>query len=699
MFNLTWTVPLFPLLAFAVIVLFTHDNRRLSSSIAIGGITLSTIVGWGIFLTAATASHLEPFYLDVPFLPTGATTFSIGVMVDAFNAAMLFMVPFVCMMIFIYSQGYMAQDPRYSRFFAYISLFAAGMLGLSVADNLLLLFISWEIMGLCSYLLIGFWSFRGSDEQHIDDAQVVRARAACLKAFLTTRVGDVLLFAGMALLYSHTGTLSIRQIFSAETIEMLKETHWNLGLLGVQPAITVIALLVFGGAVGKSAQFPLHVWLPDAMEGPTPVSALIHAATMVAAGVYLVARTLPLFTAVEGSAALWWVAVIGAITAFFGATIGLAQDDIKRVLAYSTISQLGYMMMALGLGAFVAAVFHLITHAFFKALLFLGSGSVIHGMHHGHHEISHGHQDESFNANDMKLMGGLSSKMGHTYWTYWFGTLALCGIVPFAGFWSKDEILASAFQGFAHQGALSLPFWVWLAGTLGAFITALYMGRQMGLVWFGQPRHEAARHAHESPPSMTVPLMALAAGALLLGLFNVPPFTWLHHFLAHVHAEAGFHLEEVPFSLAVAGVSTVLAVGGLCLGTWLYKDYRLGQVEPFERALGPLFTLLKNKYYVDEFYHLVIIRPVVWLAGFCFKIDNKWVVDPLVNLAGTVGKLASEIAMNLDTIVVDGAVNGAGYVTKGAGAVLRQTQTGRVQNYLLFAAATVLLVLGVYLAL
>lgn len=250
-----------------------------------------------------------------------------------------------------------------------------------------------------------------------------------------------------------------------------------------------------------------------------------------------------------------------------------------------------------------------------------------------------------------------------------------------------------------REGALSLPFWVWLAGTLGAFITALYMGRQMGLVWYGQPRHEAARHAQESPPSMTVPLMVLAAGALLLGLLNVPPFTWFHHFLAHVHAEEIFHLEEVPFSLAVAGVSTVLALGGLWLGTWLYKDYRPGQVEPFERALGPLFTLLRNKYYVDEIYHLFIIRPVVWLAGFCFKVDNQWVVDPMVNLVGEIGRVFAEASALLDAMVVDGAVNAVGHLTQWAGGVLRQTQTGRVQNYLLLATATVLLLLGVYLAL
>jgi NADH-quinone oxidoreductase subunit L len=405
---------------------------------------------------------------------------------------MLFMVPFVCLMIFIYSQGYMNlgqpnQDPRYSRFFAYISLFAAGMLGLVVARDMVLLFVSWEIMGLCSYLLIGFWSFRRRDsEHHIDEAQVVRARQAALKAFITTRIGDVLLFSGIALLYSYTGTLTFRELFQPQTLDTLK----SMTLVGM-PAVTVIALLIFGGSVGKSAQFPLHVWLPDAMEGPTPVSALIHAATMVAAGVYLVARTLPLFIAGFDTAtapALYWVAVIGAITALLGATIGLAQDDIKRVLAYSTISQLGYMMIGLGLGSIVAGIFHLLTHAFFKALLFLGAGSVIHGVEHGHHVAAEGGTDahtagEHFNPNDMKTMGGLRHRMPRTFYTYLAGTLALVGIVPFAGFWSKDEILAEAFHLWRLDGTLNLPFWAWLAGTLGAFLTALYMGRQLGLVF------------------------------------------------------------------------------------------------------------------------------------------------------------------------------------------------------------------------
>jgi NADH-quinone oxidoreductase subunit L len=444
------------------------------------------------------------------------------------------------------------------------------------------------------------------------------------------------------------------------------------------------------------------------MEGPTPVSALIHAATMVAAGVYLVARTLPLFIAgfnVANAPALHWVAIIGAITAFFGATIGLAQDDIKRVLAYSTISQLGYMMMGLGLGSLVAGIFHLLTHAFFKALLFLGSGSVIHGMEHGHHVADTAHHTEgSFNPNDMKTMGGLRHKMPRTFWPYLFGMLALVGIFPFAGFWSKDEILAEAFhlwQGGAGTAPLpGLPFWVWLAGTLGAFITALYMGRQMGLVFSGEPRHAAAEHAHESPHSMTAPLMVLAAFALIGGLANAPFLgNPLHGFMGEVHqASEVVHSAAVPFSLAVAGISTALALLGLLIGWAVYRNYRAGEVEPFQRWLGPVFTLLKNKYYVDELYHLVIIRPVVWLADQVFNFDSRWVIDPLVNLAGTVGRVAAEITQALDEVVVDWAfVEGTAKTINAFGGWLRQIQTGRAQNYLLVLAVTLLMLLGLYL--
>ena len=381
---------------------------------------------------------------------------------------MLFMVPFVCLMICIYSKGYMnygteAVDSRYSRFFAYISLFACGMLGLVVSDNLVTLLIFWELMGLCSYLLIGFWF-----EKKYADPNRITPKQAGLKAFLTTRVGDILMLAGMLLLYTQTGTLTFKEIFSTEVLEKLATTY----AFGQVPWATVIAILIFGGAVGKSAQFPLHIWLPDAMEGPTPVSALIHAATMVSAGVYLVARTFPLFVAVEGGTQLAVVAFIGAFTALFSGTI-VSPKTTSNWLAYSTISQLGFMFAALGIGAYVAAVFHLITHAFFKALLFLGSGSVIHGVEHGHHHAGHkghGHDSGEFDANDMMNMGGLLRRMPATGWAFIAGALALTGIFPWAGFWSKDEILADAWNAFMH--VVHSEIWSWAMLTLAALLTA-----------------------------------------------------------------------------------------------------------------------------------------------------------------------------------------------------------------------------------
>jgi NADH-quinone oxidoreductase subunit L len=357
------------------------------------------------------------------------------------------------------------------------------------------------------------------------------------------------------------------------------------------------------------------------------------------------------------------------------------------------------MMMGLGLGSLVAGIFHLLTHAFFKALLFLGSGSVIHGMEHGHHAAA-AHDEHGFNANDMKTMGGLRRRMGRTFWPYLFGTLALVGIFPFAGFWSKDEILAEAFHLWQTSGTLSLPFWVWLAGTLGAFLTALYMGRQVGLVFWGEPRHAAAEHAHESPASMTVPLAILAAFALVGGLANAPFLgSPLHGFMGEVHsASEVVHSEALPFSLAVAGISTVLALLGLVAGWAIYRNYRAGEVEPFQRWLGPVFTLLKNKYYVDEFYHLVIIRPVLWLSDQVFNFDNRWVLDPIVNLVGTIGRAAADISQVLDSTVVDSTlVEGTAKAFNAAGGWLRQIQTGRAQNYLLVVAVTVLMLLGLYL--
>ncbi len=445
--NLAWLIPLFPFLAFVAIPLFTHRNRKLSHILVVGGIAIAWLLGWIVFGRAvwSWAQHGGELAYESPlihWLVSGTERFGLGIYIDPATAIMLFMVPFVCTMIFIYAIGYMnfgtdEEDPRYSRFFCYLSLFATGMLGMLVFNNLLTYFIFWEIMGTCSYLLIGFWY-----EKKYPDPNKITPKEAGLKAFLVTKIGDLFFMLGLALLYAEVGSLAYRDIFSPETLDHLAHTMF----LGTSTSVaTVIALLLFGGTVGKSAQFPLHVWLPDAMEGPTPVSALIHAATMVSAGVFLIVRVFPIIQ-VASEAAIFgipFIAFIGALTAFGSSIIAIAQDDVKGVLAFSTISQLGYMIAALGIGAYVAGAFHLITHAFFKALLFLSSGSVIHGMEHGHHHAhGHGHHDDDdddhdeedeheehdepwFNPNDMMNMGGLASRMPRTYIAFLLGGLAL----------------------------------------------------------------------------------------------------------------------------------------------------------------------------------------------------------------------------------------------------------------------------------
>jgi NADH-quinone oxidoreductase subunit L len=657
-------IPIVPLITFAIIVVFTNRNKKLSSYLAVAAIFISFLISMVIVLNAVI--HMPHFaeepavHLTLLRVPTGASTLDIGVQIDPLTVAVLFMVPTVCLMIFIYSIGYMEGDPRYSRFFAYICLFATGMLGLVVSDNLLLFFVCWEIMGLCSYLLIGFWFEKPA------------AMWAGLKAFVTTRIGDVLLLLGLVLLYFQTGALRFETVFDG--VERLAETNPNL--------MFVIGLLVFGGAVGKSAQFPLHVWLPDAMEGPTPVSALIHAATMVAAGVFLVARMLPIFAVLAGMPALTWVAAIGAFTALFASTIAVAQDDIKRVLAYSTISQLGYMVMSLGIGGFVAAVFHLITHAFFKALLFLGSGSVIHAVE----------------TNDMMQMGGLRKKMPYTFWTFLAGMLALAGVPPLAGFWSKDEILATAFL----QNQV-----VWATGTLAAFITAFYMTRQVCLTFLGQPRNHEV-HAHESPRVMYIPLIILALGAVLLGLTGVPadfpvlgpllggnPF---HHFIAEQFQQWHYvHLPHVEFMPTIMLVSIVMAFGGIGLGYLLYGRNPLvaGQRDPLER-MGVVWKVLRNKYYIDEIYRATIIRGTIGLSNVCARFDLG-IIDGIVNLIGKLTERWSWVSRLFDVYIIDGIVNGVGRVASAVGQELRYIQTGRVQNYMIIVVISVLLLAGVFL--
>jgi len=721
-FNLTWLIPLFPFLAFSVIILFTQDNRKLSHSIGIGAAAISWLIGWGVAFSAFATPHLGevPIHLQAKWIPTGTTWLQIGTWIDPLSAIMLFMVPFVCLMIFIYSVGYMGYgrdhvDPNYSRFFAYISLFAAGMLGLVVSENLLTLFISWEIMGLCSYLLIGFWFAK-----NYADPTKITPREAGLKAFLVTKVGDLFLLLGILYLHTQTGSLSYDVIFSRGVLRALAENSVTIPLLGTWSVASLIGLLIFGGVIGKSAQFPLHVWLPDAMEGPTPVSALIHAATMVSAGVFLIVRVFPLLRIVietgHHNPTMGFIAFIGAFTAFFSSTIAVAQDDIKGVLAFSTISQLGYMVAALGIGAYIAGAFHLITHAFFKALLFLGSGSVIVGCHH---------------EQDMMKMGGLKDKMPITFWTFLAGGLSLSGFpVITSGFWSKDEILTDAWDAFLRQGFVSWPFFVWLLLTLAAFLTALYTARQISLTFLGEPRGHHAEHAHETPTTMTLPLIALAFFALTLGFVNMPEQlvghgnNWFHQFFDP-------EFPATPLTLPVMLFSVVLALGGLGLGWLVYgrKPLARGEIDPLQRGfqkvkLGWLYRALRHRYYLDELYQATFVRGTIKLADMIANHDEKlidrlvnlvgrggrslshalgWVdreaVDGAVDLVGRGGVLVSIFSGVADNKIVDGLVNGFAEATGWVGAkVLRPIQTGKVQNYLLVLLTTILALLGFYLA-
>ncbi|RPJ02122.1 MAG: NADH-quinone oxidoreductase subunit L, partial [Chloroflexi bacterium] len=533
--TLIWLIPLPPLVAFFVIVLLTNRSKGLSHTLAIGSALLSFAASMYIFWRAINTEHLgeSPLGSAINWLPTGDTWFRIGVQIDPLQAVTLFFVAWTVLMIFVYSTGYHnfgqpkgdndrpglpphgatvrdehghahkvpSVEPMYSRFFAFISLFAFAMFALVVSDNLLTLYVGWEIMGLCSYLLIGFWYGKES------------ARNAAVKAFLTTRIGDVFMLLGLAFLYTATGTLSYREIFSNEAVLQALSTT-SSGFLGLSVA-GAIGILLFIGTVGKSAQWPLHVWLPDAMEGPTPVSAMIHAATMVSAGVYLAIRIFPLVSygwepGLPLPPAMTVMAFIGAFTALFAALIAVAQNDIKRVLAYSTISQLGYMIAALGVGAYAAAAFHLFTHAFFKALLFLGSGSVIHGMEHGVL-----HTDSHVDPQDMWNMGGLRRKMPVTFWTFLIGGFALSGFpLLTAGFWSKDEILAGAFNG-----GFPVVFGVLARAAL---LTVFYTMRQITLTFLGEPRSDAAEHARETPWSMALPLVVLAVFAVAAGWSGIP---------------------------------------------------------------------------------------------------------------------------------------------------------------------------------
>ncbi|HEX9838379.1 MAG TPA: NADH-quinone oxidoreductase subunit L [Anaerolineales bacterium] len=704
--TLIWLIPFPPVLAFFLIVLFTNKNKVLSHTLAVGAAFLSWLGSMIVFVRALGVEHLgeHPFESSVNWLPTGDTWFRIGVLIDPTGAAVLFFVSITIFMIFLYSVGYQnygqpqgdhdvkglpphgatveehghkhvvpSVEPMYSRFFAFLGLFAFGMYVLVVSDNLLTFFVGWEIMGLCSYLLIGFWYAKPS------------ARDAAVKAFMTTRIGDVFMLLGIAYLYSATGTLSFREIFTEETLQALATTMTPV--LGLSAA-GLIGLLLFIGTVGKSAQFPLHVWLPDAMEGPTPVSAMIHAATMVSAGVYAVIRMFPLITADFTGHGLTTtmsiIAFIGAFTALFAATIAVSQNDVKRVLAYSTISQLGYMIAALGIGAYVAAAFHLITHAFFKALLFLGSGSVIHGMEHGVLHTGNHHVDPQ----NMFNMGGLRKKMPITFWTFLIGGFALSGFpLITAGFWSKDEILADAF-GHGY-------WWVFGALALAAFLTAFYTMRQITLTFLGEPRTKEAEHAQETPWPMTTPLVILAFFAVTYGWVGIPEHfpglgglvpNWFHEFVGGTLAE---HPEALAFNWIPLITSLIVALGGLFFGWLVYRNVNSVSEDKLQ------IPLLKNKYYFDEAYDVLFVKPAYWIAEtLVYKWMDQRLIDGTLHIFGPVtDKIGSFIRYYIDLLIVNQAVGDGSYkVTWWFGRNLRGVQTGRIQQYLMFALVIFMLV-------
>ncbi len=686
--TVAWLIPVPPLLAFGLIILFTNRSNRLSHIIGIGGMLVAWALAMSTFLYAVSGGAL-PVTTDIQWLPTGDTTLNIGTWIDPLTVVTLFFVAWTMLAIFVYSVGYhnygKASDPKdrpglpphaggiepmYARFFAFISLFAFGMLALVVTDNLLVLFVGWEIMGLCSYLLIGFWYGKDS------------AKAAMVKAFITTRVGDVFMLLGLVYLYTLTGTLAYSEIlFDPETLERLATTPSVLG--AGTSAAALIALLFFIGTVGKSAQWPLHTWLPDAMEGPTPVSAMIHAAAMVSAGIYLILRIFPLITAGwhHGdplTEIMVIISFVGAFTALLASTLAVGQNDIKRVLAYSTISQLGYMVAAVGLGAFVAAAFHLITHAFFKALLFLGSGSVIHGVEHGAHETG-----DHIDPNDMTHMGGLRKKMPLTFWTFLIGGLTLSGFpLITAGFWSKDEILAEAF-GTGHVA-------IFVVLALAALITAFYTGRQITMTFLGKPRSKAAEHAPESTWTMTVPLVVLAIFSVTIGWAGIPrgfPVlsslvpNWVQEFVDATLLEAG---EVLEFSYIPLLVSVAVALGGLLVGFLMYRRLEAGAPDPLAR-LGRVYVWIQNGYYFDELYDFLFVRPAYWFAEtFVYRGIDRRVIDGFLHwVASLAGRLGGFLRNKIDIPIVNGSGDFVGEGIKTAGREGRVIQTGRIQTYLI----------------
>jgi NADH-quinone oxidoreductase subunit L len=637
-----WIILALPLAGAAINGLLGKNwPKSIVNSVAVGSVSLAFLaVAELVREFSNLAANQIPVIGDYfTWIVAGPFRVDFSLQVDQLTVVMLLVVSFVGMLIHIYSTGYMAHEGGYYRFFSYLNLFMFFMLTLVLAANLIVMFVGWEGVGLCSYLLIGFWFLRKS------------AADAGKKAFIVTRIGDMGFTIGILLVFWTFSSVNFADIFR-QTAGMPSESMAHVGVL------TAICLLLFTGAIGKSAQLPLYVWLPDAMEGPTPVSALIHAATMVTAGVYMVSRMNPVFS--RAPIAMLVVAIVGAVTAFYSATIGLVQADIKKVLAYSTVSQLGYMFLACGVGAYAAGVFHLMTHAFFKGLLFLAAGSVIHAMD--------GEQD-------MTKMGGLRSKIPITYWTMLIGTLAIAGIPGFAGFFSKDEILDAAGSG-PHANLV-----LWLLGLTGAGLTSFYMFRLIFLTFFGQPRYDEHKvHVHESPKNMSIPLIILAFLSVFGGWFAAPHLMGgadhFEHFLHPVFStysvqagtEQGVSLAGNPGSEgviasspamelfhALTGWPVIVGILGLLLAWWFYikspeTPKRLAQ------SVRGLYLLLLNKYYVDEIYAALIVRPLLWIST-----NVLWHV--------------------VDVGIIDGTVNGTARVARESGSQLRKLQSGNTRSY------------------
>ncbi len=607
-FYLLWVVPALPLVGAAVNLFIGRRLGRAAGWLASALMALSFALSAYLTLwLIGTPERLLPHVTRLfDWISVGSFEVGLDLRLDQLSATMILVVTGVGALIHLYAIGYMRDDPRYGRFFAYLNLFVFFMLLLVLGQNFLVLYVGWEGVGLCSYLLIGFWFDKTENAN------------AAKKAFVTTRIGDTAMLIGLALIAVKFGTLDFDRVFGSAA-----------GVL-TSGSATLIALLLFAGAVGKSAQVPLHVWLPDAMAGPTPVSALIHAATMVTAGVYLVVRTHVLFE-VSG-VALTVVLVVGLVTALYAGTCALGQDDIKRVLAYSTVSQLGYMFFAAGMRAYTAAMFMLVAHAFYKALMFLGAGSVIHGMHE---------------EQDMKRMGGLVGRMPVTAITVIVGALALAGTPPLAGFFAKDQILEIA----SHTGRV----WVYVLGTLGSVLSAAYIGRLVFLTFFGRPRSEQAEHAHESTPVMLWPLVVLAAGAAVVGVLNLTPEGRLAGFIEPV---VGL-VPEGEAGLSAAAISVIGAAIALAVLTLMYLTYGSGRVDwlALRVRLGSIQRLFANGWYVDQAYAALIVAP---------------------------GKAAAAYAAYVvDVKIIDGAVNGLGGGTRRLAAASRRLQTGLVRNYAL----------------